>query len=58
MKKLALSQSNERTFNIQPRPMTLKEKLKAQHLVKQPFKREKSPQIQDHHNEIHHKQPI
>ena len=46
MKKLALSQSNERNFNIQPRPDFLKEKLEVQHLVKQTFKREKSQQLE------------
>ena len=46
MKKLELSQGNERTFNIQPRPDFLKEKLKVQHLVKQTFKREKSQQLE------------
>ena len=36
-------QNNERGLNIQPRPITLKEQLKAQCLAKQTFKREKSP---------------
>ena len=50
---------NKRSLNIQLRPQTLKEQLKAQHPARQTFKkrnRHNATKIQDHHHEIHRKQ--
>ena len=44
MRNLTSLQNNEGSLNIQPRPITLKEQIKVQHLARQTFKRRKLPQ--------------
>ena len=42
-RNLRVLQNNKRSLNVQPRPITLKEQLKAQNPASQTFKREKQP---------------